>query len=112
MFGFKDGKYSKKGWKAKSASNPNDPEFFDPHSIFNKVKFAKKAKKEKKVYEKYTPGKDSNFNQNNRGFNARPDYFGGNSWKSSFYTRIFNPFKIKDYKNFDKGPSGEFEKSF
>ena len=75
MFGFKDGKYSKKGWKGKSASNPNDKEYFDPHSIFNKFKFSRKIKKEKKVYEKYTPGEDSNFHSNNRGFNARPDYF-------------------------------------
>jgi hypothetical protein len=75
MFGFKDGKYSKKGWKGKSASNPDDPEFFDPHSIFNKFKFSRKVKKEKKTYDKYEPDQDSNFNQKNRGFNARPEYF-------------------------------------
>jgi hypothetical protein len=102
MFDIKEGKYSKKGWKGHSASNP-DNEYFDPNSIFNKFKFSRKIKKEKKTYQKYQPGEDSNFNTNNRGFNSRPDIF-ANGWKSVLYVRVFNPFRIRNYKTFDKSP--------
>lgn len=29
-------------WKAKSASNPDDPDNFDANSMFNKFKFSRK----------------------------------------------------------------------
>ena len=67
MFGFKKkgkqtGDKSWTDWHSKSASNPNDPDNFDTESIFNEFKFGRhRPKKEKKVYQKYEPKKDSNF---------------------------------------------------
>merc|ERR1712151_1328852 len=70
-------------------------------------------KKEKKVYKKYEAKKDSNFHSDNRGYNARPNYF-QTKYMSYFWTRIHNPFRIRDWKNFDKRPDErtDFEKSF
>ena len=88
---------------ARSASDPNDSEYFAANSMFNRAKFYGKKifSKKPKDYGKYKPREDSNFSAKNRGFYARPDYFAGNSWRSWLWIRALNPFKIQDWKNFD-----------
>lgn len=118
MFGFKNTKEGRKFWYGqhhKSASDPKDKQYFDTSSPFNQVKFNKKKPKEKKVYQKYEPKSDSNFHQDNRGFKARPDLFQSTKWMGAsafFNTRIYNPFKIRDYKTFDKAPTKAFDQSY
>jgi hypothetical protein len=54
----------------KSASDFNDRENYDFDSMFNVFKRQRKTafSKAKKVYAKYVPEEDSNFNPKNRGF--------------------------------------------
>jgi hypothetical protein len=86
-----------------SASNPNDKRYYDPDSMFNRAKFHGKRifSKKPKDYGKYIPKEDSNFHQQNRGTNARPDLF-SHKYMGWFYMFAYNPFKIRNYKTFDK----------
>ena len=114
MFGFtknKEGRQFFYGQHFESASNPKDKKNFDTSSPFNQVKFNKKKPKVEKVYQKYEPKADSNFHQDNRGFKARPNLF-QTKWTAYFNTRIHNPFRIRDYKTFDKAPNKAFDQSF
>ena len=54
-------------------------------------------KTKKKIYDKYEPGKDSNFHSDNWGFNARPDLF-KSKWFAYYHIITKNPFRIKSYK--------------
>ena len=100
-------------WKSQSASNPDDPDNFDTNSMFNRFKFGRKTafNKKEKTYKKYEADKDSNFHKSKRGYNARPDLF-QTKYTSYFWTRIYNPFVIRDYANFDKEPTSKSEKRY
>lgn len=71
--------------------------------MFNKFKFGRKTAfiKKEKIYAKYEAKEDSNFHMNKRGYFARPDLF-QTKYTSYFWSKIYNPFVIRDYSNFDK----------
>ena len=100
MFGYGKHDGSFHTWKAKSASRPDDPEYWDGDSMFNKWKFgyAKRKPREKKTYKKYTPGEESMFNNQNRGFNADEDMFRKKGNASEWAAWKYNPFRIRNYR--------------